>query len=268
MDRWQLQCKFRGVLLGVAESLVERRGFDGGHMAAVFARNFAAEPWRRYGAGPPQVFALLQQGVPWDQAARQLFEGAGSFGNGAAMRVAPVALMAFPDLEQVAALARQTALITHAHELGIEGAVLQACAIASRLHERPDALEPQAFLEALYGCVQVPVYREKLDMIQTLLPTADRRAVIERLGNGVAADEAVPTALYAFLRHPHAFAEAVTYAISLGGDTDTIASMTGALAGASLGMEAIPRRWRERVEGAARLRALADTLLYLATRSG
>jgi poly(ADP-ribose) glycohydrolase ARH3 len=213
------------------------------------------------------VFALLQQGVPWDQAARTLFEGAGSFGNGAAMRVAPVALIAFPDLEQVAALARQTALITHAHDLGIEGAVLQACAIASLLHERPDALEPQAFLEALYGCVQVPFYQEKLDMIQTLMPTADRRAVIKQLGNGVAAYEAVPTALYAFLRHPHAFAEAVTYAISLGGDTDTIASMTGALAGAYLGMEAIPRRWRDRVEGAARLRMLADTLLHLATRS-
>ena len=49
--------------LGVAESLVERRGFDGGHMAAVFARHFAAEPWRGYGAGPPQLFALLQQGI-------------------------------------------------------------------------------------------------------------------------------------------------------------------------------------------------------------
>jgi poly(ADP-ribose) glycohydrolase ARH3 len=113
----------------------------------------------------------------------------------------------------------------------------------------------------------VPVYREKIEMIQSLVPTADRRAVIEQLGHGVAADEAVPTALYAFLRHPQAFVEAVTYAISLGGETDTIASMTGALAGASLGMEAIPRRWRERVEGAARVRALADTLLYLATRS-
>ncbi len=38
--------------LGVAESLVQRRGFDGAHMAAVFARNYAQEPWRGYGAGP------------------------------------------------------------------------------------------------------------------------------------------------------------------------------------------------------------------------
>lgn len=50
--------------LGVAESLVERQGFDGAHMAAVFASNFAAEPWRGYGAGPPQIFTLLNQGVP------------------------------------------------------------------------------------------------------------------------------------------------------------------------------------------------------------
>ena len=52
-----------------------------------------------------------------------------------------------------------------------------------------------------------------------------------------------------------------------GGDTDTIASMTGALAGAYLGAAAIPSRWRARVEGGARLQGLADALLYLATRS-
>jgi len=79
--------------IGMAESLVERRGFDGAHMVAVFARNFAAEPWRGYGAGPPQVFRLIERGVPWDQAGRALFGGSGSFGNGAAMRVAPAALL-------------------------------------------------------------------------------------------------------------------------------------------------------------------------------
>jgi len=69
---------------------------------------------------------------------------------------------------------------------------------------------------------------------------------------------AVPAALYAFLRHPESFTEAVLYALSLGGDTDTIASMTGALGGAYLGERAIPAVWCERVEGAAHLRDLAD----------
>ena len=39
--------------LGMAESLVEKRGFDGAHMARTFARNYRQEPWRGYGPGPP-----------------------------------------------------------------------------------------------------------------------------------------------------------------------------------------------------------------------
>jgi poly(ADP-ribose) glycohydrolase ARH3 len=235
-------------------------------MAAVFARNFAAEPWRGYGAAPPQVFRLIERGVPWDQASRALFGGSGSFGNGAAMRVAPAALLTFRDLEQVASLARQTAIITHAHELGLEGAVLQASAIALLLQHPPDApLDGPALLDALRARLQTPLYLQKLERIQALLPDAAREEVIAQLGNGIQAYEAVPTALYAFLRHAASFPQAVAYAISLGGDTDTIASMAGALAGAHLGEQAIPSPWREEVEGATRLRELADALLLLAT---
>jgi poly(ADP-ribose) glycohydrolase ARH3 len=252
--------------LGVAESLVERRGFDGAHMAAVFARNFAAEPWRGYGAGPPQVFRLIEGGVPWDQAGRALFGGSGSFGNGAAMRVAPAALLAFRDLEQVAWLARQTAVITHSHELGLEGAVLQASAIALLLQHPPDIpLDGRVFLDELRAQMRAHLYLQKLEHIQALLPDSPRGEVIAQLGNGIEAYEAVPAALYAFLRQAGSFSEVVAYAISLGGDTDTIASMAGALAGAHLGERAIPAAWREQVEGAARLRELADALLLLAT---
>ena len=58
--------------LGMAQSLIERHGFEGAHMAALFAHNFSEEPWRGYGPGPPQVFADLTRGVSWDEAARGL----------------------------------------------------------------------------------------------------------------------------------------------------------------------------------------------------
>ena len=93
---------------------------------------------------------------------------------------------------------------------------------------------------------------------------ADRQAVIALLGNGIAAFESVPTAIYSFLRCPKSFPEVVSYAISLGGDTDTIASMAGAISGAYLGLGAIPSVWRERLEDVAQLEALADSLLVLA----
>ena len=112
--------------IGLAESLLACGGFDGAHMTDTFARHFHAEPWRGYGPGPPQIFATVEQGVPWNQAAASMFRGTGSFGNGSAMRAAPAALFAYPDLAGIADLARQTSTTTHTHLLGIDGAVFQA----------------------------------------------------------------------------------------------------------------------------------------------
>jgi len=248
--------------IGVAESLLECGGFDGARMAARFVQDFSAEPWRGYGAGPPRVFALLSRGVAWDQAGRTLFGGRGSFGNGAAMRVAPVALFAFPDLDLTAELARRTAVITHTHELGIEGAVLQAVAVGAALQRSPSApLEPGPFLEQVRRHLRSRPFLEKLDLVGSLLEEGVTEGdVVSRLGNGIEAPESVPTALFAFLGNATSFPAAVRYAIGLGGDTDTIGSMTGALAGAYLGAKAIPQAWRDRLEGQDRLRDLADAL--------
>ncbi|MBE0480428.1 MAG: ADP-ribosylglycohydrolase family protein [Dehalococcoidia bacterium] len=251
--------------LGMAESLVAMRGFDGENMARTFARNFRQEPWRGYGAGPPQVFRMVEEGTPWDKAGRMLFGGTGSFGNGAAMRVAPCALAYHQDLEKVIAVAAQSASITHAHQLGIEGAVLQACAVAFliRCNARVP-FEKRALVEFLEFRAASPVYRQKLERVKSLTPDATAADIVRQVGNGIEAYEAVPAAICAFLRHPDSFSKAVLCAISLGGDTDTIACMTGALSGAYLGESAIPVPWREGVEGAGRLRELADALLALA----
>jgi len=67
------------------------------------------------------------------------------------------------------------------------------------------------------------------------------------LGTGVTAQEAVPMALYCFLRHPDSYADVVHDAVFIGGDTDTIASMAGATAGAFLGVQSIPPAWRDAI---------------------
>jgi len=251
--------------LALAESLVACAHFDGQHLARTFARFYAEQPWRGYGEGPTQVFTLLNEGVSWETASSMIFDGLGSLGNGAAMRVAPAALFAYDDLERVAWLARRTAMITHAHELGVEGAVLQACAIARLLQlPRGAPIDVPAFLEARRGLVGSFRYCQQLDVLAELLPGGSLAEVVDRLGHGVTAHEAVPTALYAFLRHRDDFAAAVAFANGLGGDKDNIASMAGALAGAHLGEEAIPAAWRARTEDALRLRELASNLLVLA----
>jgi poly(ADP-ribose) glycohydrolase ARH3 len=93
------------------------------------------------------------------------------------------------------------------------------------------------------------VYRTKIAEFGTLLEHPDdRQAVVRQLGHGIEAFNSVPTAIFAFLSHPQDFASVAIYAVSLGGDTDTIASMAGAISGAYLGIDALPSEWQRHVE--------------------
>jgi poly(ADP-ribose) glycohydrolase ARH3 len=245
--------------LGVGRSLVEKGGFDGDHMAHTLAAGFAAEPWRGYGAGPPIVFARLHQGTSWEQAANALFNGAGSYGNGAAMRVAPIALFAYPDPALAAHLASQSAIITHSHPEGIDGAAIQAAALTVVLAAQ-GTIDQRALIDAVQPYAKTTIFQEKLSYLGETIPVRTPNQMVEVLGCGIAAHSSVITALACFLTNSDSFPQAIKAAIGLGGDTDTIAAMTGALSGGHLGLGAIPARWQQ-VEGADELTSLADALL-------
>lgn len=245
--------------LVLARSLVEHGGLVPEALAREFAEAWEAEPWRGYGAGPPQIFRRILKGDPWDQPAAGMFGGQGSFGNGAAMRAAPAALFGHPHVAAAVDLARIQALATHAHPLGIDGAGVQAAAVAVALawDEPTDAA---GFVSAVVGHAVEPEFRERLERAGDLGPAAGPRDVAVALGNGIEAIEAVPAALACVVARPDSFAEAVRFAVRLGGDTDTIAAMAGAVAGALHGAAAVPDAWRARTEGTDELGGLADRL--------
>lgn len=251
--------------IGVAESLIENRGFNGAHMAERFADNYFSEPWRGYGPGPPRVLQLLRNGEECDKAASHIYTG-GSFGNGAAMRVAPVGLLFWNNPAKLREVAYQSSLITHSHVLGMEGAAQQARAVALAVAGSPDEkLDVQSFVSRLLDFTAEDIYRAKPPKFNTLLEHPDdRQAIVRDLGHGIEAFNSVPTAIFSFLAHPGDFASTVVYAISLGGDTDTIASMAGAISGAYLGIEAIPQEWQERLENRDYVLNLADRLWHIA----
>jgi len=246
------------MMIGVAESLIEKEGFDGEHMARAFIKNYEAEPWRGYGPGPPRIFRLIKQGESWDKASEKLYSG-GSFGNGSAMRVAPIGCFYYDNPILLRDIAYKSSKLTHSHPLGMEGAALQAYAVALAINVE-GSLDRDAFLEELESFVKADIYKRKLKKIKELLRIkADRKAVIQELGNGIEAFNSVPTAIYSFLANP-GFEEAVVYAVSLGGDADTIGAMTGAIAGACWGIEAIPQRWRDKLENGKFIEKLAERL--------
>lgn len=244
--------------LAFARSLADHGDFDADRLAEAFVAAHREEPWRGYGPGPPRVFARIAEGVPWREAARDQY-GGGSFGNGGAMRAAPAALIGFGDLVRTADVAAEQAAITHAHPIGRDGAVLQAVTVGVLLTGR-GADGPEAVLDTVRPHLRTSEMVDRLAVVHELLAGPDPAEVVNRLGNGITAQEAVPAAVVAALANLGSFAGAVRFALAIGGDTDTIAAMCGALVGAHLGLAAIPRGWQARVEGVDALTESADRI--------
>ena len=245
--------------IGLAESLIAQEHIEPRHLGDTFRTHYKREPWRGYASGPPTIFTLVERrGGTYTDIAQALFEGQGSYGNGAAMRVAPVGLY-FHAASDLYEQARRSAIVTHAHPIGIDGAAVLAKAIALALMLDPTAELPQdAFIQQLLNFAQTPEMREKLSVMEKLLAqnVAPMFAGMG-LGQGIAAHESVPFAIYAFLRYPDSFEQCLFCAALNSGDRDTVAAMAGAISGAYLGSKVIPSAWREKLENLTTIENLA-----------
>ena len=253
--------------IGIAESILKTRCLDEQDLGGTFRENFKREPWRGYASGPPAVFSMVEElGITYVEAAQRLFEGSGSFGNGSVMRVVPVGLF-FHDSPDLYEMARVSAVVTHAHPLGIDGAALQAKAVALAVTLDPGEPFPgDVFIGTLLGFAMSPEMRDKIREVGDLISSRIHPSVAARqLGRTVAVHESLPFALYSFLRHPKSFEDCLFCAILNGGDRDTLGAMACATSGSYLGINAIPQSWIEKLENRRYLGGLASRLLELKT---
>ena len=190
---------------------------------------------RGYGRGARSVLEAMEDGRDHRQVAEQYFPG-GSFGNGAAMRVAPIGLVFRDDHQRLWDQARLSALPTHLHPLGVEGAQLLALAVA--LCSRMDKFDRTAFFADLTSSCTSDDYRAKIEAAACVQAPED----LIGLGNRIEALNSVPTAIASFALTPESFEAAISNVIFLGGDTDTLAAMAGALSGAYIGASRLPNR--------------------------
>lgn len=251
-------------MLVLAEHLADRQGrVEPDALSAAFAAAWAAEPWRGYGGGAVQMLARISEGADWRQEARAVFDGAGSLGNGAAMRVAPVGLVPGLSLDAVAETARDSAVVSHVNPEGVDGAVAQALAVAIAARTtKGEGLQADEVVEQIASRTG-DAFAAALRAVPELLAGPASR-ISDRYRCDATALGAVPAALTVFLRHPDDPSAAVKEAIGLGGDTDTIAAMAGAICGARCGEAAVPRRWTMALEQAGRVRTAADRITALA----
>lgn len=237
------------MMLALTEWLLHDNITDGQALLRRFVKAF--QPWRRYGPSTARILQTFSEyPEKWRTTAGHFMQG-GSYGNGSAMRVAPVGLRFHHDMKGLIETVRLSSITTHTHPLAIQGATLQAgaVAIAVRVEGEPDRDRFMFMLRTMLKEVAVPpgtedVFFRKLRIMEEGFAKGIRPLDIsEELGTDVEVFNSVPYAIYCALWHSTSFEKAIHDAIFAGGDTDTVACMTGAISGALLGKEAIPAEW-------------------------
>lgn len=224
------------MMISVLEEMIENGKIDQASLQNRFLSRFAS--WRGYSGGMLEVFNLWKEGVPIDSAAKTLYGGLGSFGNGAAVRSVPISLFyTLKDVDLLFTEVKKCALLTHTHAYGIAGALLQVYVILLALNRIPMSEWTKKIL-ALPIDSAFKIKMEKV--IFCLQKNASPQMSALEIGTGSDAIEAVSSAIYAVLRNQNSFLDALLFAISMGGDTNTIGAMAGSIAGAWWGIQQIP----------------------------
>jgi ADP-ribosylglycohydrolase len=216
-------------------------------LAAMFGATYLADPYRGYGYGMTVLLPkLADEPHRWPDLARDLFDGQGSLGNGAAMRAAPLGAWFARDLGLAREQARRAAAITHAHPEGIAGAVAVAVAAGLAASTRgQDPLAPAAFLEQVAEATPEGPVRDGLAAAAALKPSTPAWKAADRLGNGqrIRASDTVPFALWSAAYHLEDLPGALWTTAEGLGDVDTTCAITGGVVAARTGLADIPQAW-------------------------
>lgn len=207
---------------------------------------------RAYGPSMHRVLERIRQGENWQDVAKGTFEGQGSWGNGAAMRAAPLGAFFSHDLSAVAEQAALSAEVTHAHEEGIAGAVAVAIAAAQAVRWAAAGVRPmpKEFLAGVINALEQSEVRSKLVRAQGISGPNSLQFAVSVLGNGtgMSAQDTVPFALWCCSQHLENYPEALWLAVSGGGDRDTICAIVGGVVASFVGSNGVPADWRNHRE--------------------
>ena len=213
------------------------------------ARSFAEgyDHNRGYGPAMHRLLWEIKCGEDWSERAQSLFEGQGSFGNGAAMRVAPVGAYFAGDIGAVVEQAARSSVITHTHDEAIAGSIAVAVAAAQAYALRTATVAPSRseFLDLVLPHVPESEVRSKIRQARDMLPNASVEFAVSVLGNGVrvSAQDTVPFALWCAAERLSNYEEALWLTVSGLGDRDTTCAIAGGVVAMYTGIEGIPQQW-------------------------
>ncbi|MEW9521475.1 ADP-ribosylglycohydrolase family protein [Streptomyces tubercidicus] len=215
------------------------------------ARSFADrhDVDRGYGPAVNRVLRLIREGGDWRELASGLFNGHGSWGNGAAMRIAPLGAWYADDPEQATHQAEISAYITHQHREAVVGAMAVAAAAALVADPARDT-GPEQLLDGVLALIPRSAVQAGLRRARDMLDYADSGTVAAVLGCGrrTSAHDTVPFALWAAARHLGNYERAFWATVQAGGDVDTTCAIVGGIVAAAGRAGAPPEAWLDGTE--------------------
>lgn len=184
----------------------------------------------------------------------------GSKGCGGVMRAAPAGLVG----GNAFSLGCESAALTHGHPSGwlAAGALADIVEQVVRGASLEDAIAYAMRLlrDAPEGHECVRAVGRAVDLVSAGPPSPD---IVHQLGGGWTAEDALAIAVYCALAAGDDFEAGVRLAVNHDGDSDSTGAITGNILGARLGIDAIPRRWLERLELRAAIEQVADDLVAI-----
>ncbi len=240
--------------LSIVEILEQHDRIEQDQLARRFALRYANDPDRGYGPAQHDLLHAIHRGGDWLSKSREVFRGAGSFGNGAAMRAAPLGAWFADEPALVAEQAALSAEVTHAHADGIAGAIAVAVAAAwawnrSRCGQSAPATE---LFEAVLDQVPAGPTRNGIELAARIPLDDWEFDAANALGDGsnITSADTVPFCLWVAARHLDDYPAALWTAIRVHGDIDTNCAIIGGIVALSHGTDSIPAEWlrcRERL---------------------
>jgi len=204
----------------------------------------------------------LAVGTHWALAGRR---GEFAAGNGAAMSIAPLAFLLNPNTPQDRTLIRDVCRITHHSDEAYVGALAVVLAIRAVLAGKWS--QDRSFLAVAVDGLPDSAVRDRIEELLPLRLSA--LEVAQKFGATSHVVDTVPLALYcAQSIASESLPDVLTRTISAGGDSDTIASIAGQIAGAVVGPSGMPDELLSEVGGSHELRAIVEDFAdFVANRS-
>lgn len=230
--------------LSIVEILKDFGQIDQDELAKLFAKRYKLDPGRGYAGGAHRLLRKVASGSKWREIAPTLF-GNGSYGNGAAMRVAPIGGYFFNDINRVAKEAELSAEVTHSHPEGKAGAI--AVAVAAAIATSRPYPRGNEFLKAVVPHIPEGMVKSGIELAMQIPSDAISDAMRQRgSGEKVSAQDTVPFCLWSVAHHLDNFETALWNTAKGLGDVDTTCAIVGGIV--ALSAPEIPETWLARRE--------------------